>query len=93
MKISYDPKKNARNVAERGLGFELADAFEWESAIIWQDTRHDYGEERYIALGRIGPRVHSLVFTQRSEAVHIISLRKANRREIRRYETETHKET
>lgn len=93
MKISYDPRKSARNVAERGLGFELAEAFEWDSAVIWRDTRRDYGEERFIALGRIGQRVHSLVFTHRSETVHVISLRKANRREVRRYETETQKET
>lgn len=93
MKISFDPGKNARNLAERGLGFELAEAFEWESAVVWQDTRHDYGEERFIALGRIGPRVHSLVFTHRADTVHVISLRKANRKEIRRYENETQKET
>jgi len=53
VKISYDPKKNARNIAERGLSFDVAHAFEWEFAIIWQDKRRDYGEERFIALGRI----------------------------------------
>jgi hypothetical protein len=47
VKISYDPRKNARNLAERGLSFELAEAFEWGSAVIWQDTRRDYGEERF----------------------------------------------
>ena len=93
MKISYDPKKNARNIAERGLSFDVTQAFEWEFAIIWQDTRRDYGEERFIALGRIGQRVHSLVFTHRSETVHIISLRKANRREVRRYEAEAQEKT
>lgn len=93
MKISYDPRKSARDVAERGLGFGLAEAFEWDSAVIWRDTRRDYGEERFIALDRIEQRVHSLVFTHRSETVHVISLRKANRREVRRYETETQKET
>ncbi|MBI5783444.1 MAG: BrnT family toxin [Gammaproteobacteria bacterium] len=93
MKISYDPKKSAHNIAERGLSFELAQVFEWESAIIWRDTRRDYGEDRFIALGRIGQRVHSLVFTHRSEAVHVISLRKANRREVRRYEAEAQEKT
>jgi len=92
MRISYDPGKNARNIAERGLSFELALAFEWESAIVWPDTRHDYGEARFIALGRIGGRVHSLVFTHRSNTIHVISLRKANRREVRRYEAETPQE-
>jgi uncharacterized protein len=72
VKISYDPRKSARNVAERGLGFELAETFEWDSAVIWRDTRRDYGEERFIALGRIGQRVHSLAFTHRSETVRFI---------------------
>lgn len=92
MRISYDSRKNARNIAERGLGFELALAFEWESAIVWPDTRRGYGEERFIALGRIGERVHSLVFTRRSNTIHVISLRKANRREVRRYENEAPQE-
>lgn len=93
MKISCDPKKNARNIAERGLSFEQARMFDWETAIIWEDTRRDYGEERFIALGRIGERVHSLVFTRRLEAIHVVSLRKANRREVHRYEVETQEKT
>jgi uncharacterized DUF497 family protein len=93
VKISCDPKKNARNIAERGLSFELTRLFDWDSAIIWQDTRRDYGEERFIALGRIGERVHSLVFTCRLDTIHVISLRRANRREVHRYETETQEKT
>lgn len=93
MKVSYDPGKNARNIAERSLSFELAHEFDWETAIIWRDTRRDYGEERFIALGRIGERVHSLVFTRRSDTIHVISLRKANRREVRRYESEAQEKT
>lgn len=89
MKVSYDPRKNARNIAERGLSFELARDLDWDTAVIWQDTRRDYGEERFIALGRVRARVHSLVFTRRSDTIHVISLRKANRREVRRYESET----
>jgi uncharacterized DUF497 family protein len=93
VQLRYDPGKNARNIAERGLSFEQVREFDWESAIIWQDTRRDYGEERFIALGRIGKRVHSLVFTRRSDTIHVISLRKANRREIRRYESKTQETT
>jgi uncharacterized protein len=53
MKVSYDPAKNARNIADRGLSFELARAFEWGSALIIEDARKDYGEQRFQALGYI----------------------------------------
>ncbi len=86
MEIEFDPEKNDRNVRERGISFEQARDFEWDGALVWRDTRRDYSEERFIALGLIGERLHSLVFTARGDAVRIISLRKANRREELRYE-------
>jgi hypothetical protein len=51
-----------------------------------EDRRRDYGEKRFVALGKIYHRVHVLVFTRCSSKVRIISLRKANAREVRRYE-------
>ena len=86
MEIEFDPEKSDRNVRERGISFEQARDFEWDGALVWRDTRRDYSEERFIALGLIGERLHSLVFTVRGDAVRIISLRKANRREELRYE-------
>ena len=88
MKSSYDPAKSERNVAERGLPFHLAAEFEWGLALIFRDGRKDYGEHRYLALGSIGERLHVLVFILRGDTVHVISLRKANRREMRRYATQ-----
>jgi uncharacterized DUF497 family protein len=46
MAVIFDPRKSAMNVAERGLSFELAAAFEWDMALIKEDTRKDYGEVR-----------------------------------------------
>jgi uncharacterized DUF497 family protein len=89
MEIEFDPEKNRRNIQERGIDFEQAQAFDWDTALVWPDTRQDYGEDRFIALGQIGERLHSLVFTVRSDAVRVISLRKANRREDRLYEQKT----
>lgn len=89
MDISYDPAKDARNVARRGLSFARVMDFDWPSALIVEDKRRDYGEQRYQALGFIDERVHALVFTPRVGRIHVISLRKANSREIRRYETQT----
>ena len=89
MSISYDPDKNKKNIAERGISFERATEFEWSSALIVEDSRKDYGELRFQALGFIGKRLHALVFTPRAGQVHVISLRKANNREVKRYETQT----
>jgi uncharacterized DUF497 family protein len=86
MKIEFDPEKNEKNVRERGISFELAADFNLATAKIWPDTRKDYGEARYIALGYIGERLHSLVFTVRDDVLRVISLRKANQREVRSYE-------
>jgi uncharacterized DUF497 family protein len=87
MKITFDQPKNERNVIERGLSFEKASGFDFETAFIWRDDRRDYGEVRYSALGLIGDRLHALVFTEITDGVRVISLRKANAREVRRYET------
>lgn len=89
MPISFDPQKNDRNIAERGLSFELVEEFEWDSALVVEDSRRDYGERRFQALGLIAGRLHALVFTPRAGRVHVISLRKANRREVRGYEAQT----
>lgn len=85
MAISYDPAKNERNIADRGISFEQAVDFEWASALVAEDLREDYGERRFQAIGFIGSRLHVLVFTPRADSVHVISLRKANRREVEKY--------
>lgn len=89
MEIEYDPAKNERNIQERGLSFDLVVDFDFDSAVIKPDTRFDYGEARYQALGLIGSRLYFLAFSLRSNAVRVISLRKANPREVRLYEQET----
>ncbi len=86
MDISYDPSKNGINVAQRGLSFEVARGFDMARARILEDMRYAYPERRFQALGFIGDRLHMLVFTPRHGKVHIISLRKANPREVKLYE-------
>ena len=50
------------------------------------DDRKDYGEQRYRVLGFIGDRLYAVVFSPRAGKVHVISLRKANKREVKQYE-------
>ena len=83
--IGFDPAKNASNIASRGLSFELVEQMEWATALMDEDTRKAYGERRFQVLGFIGERLHAMVFTPRDGMVHVISLRKANSREVKRY--------
>ena len=88
MDITFDPVKNARNIEERGLSFERVAEFDFETAVFLEDTRRDYGERRWRALGRVGGRVHALVFVETDRGIRVISFRKANEREIKHYEQE-----
>jgi len=83
--ITFDPEKNERNIRERGLSFELAAEFEFKTAYIEADSRREYGETRYIALGRLHARLHILCFMETTDGIRVISFRKANDREVKRY--------
>jgi uncharacterized DUF497 family protein len=85
-KLEFDPEKNAKNIKERNINFEIVNDFELNTAKIWLDNHKDYGKERYIALGYIKKRLYSLVFTVRGTNLRVISLRKANTREVKYYE-------
>ena len=85
MRYAHDPKKLAANVARQQVWFHEAEGFEWETAVILIDGRQRYGEARFKATGYIGLRLFVMVFTLRETAVRIISLRKANVREINHY--------
>ena len=89
MKVTFDPAKDSLNRDKHGASLAEAAAFEWNDALVWPDTRRDYGEARQVALGYIGLRLMVLVFVDRPPEHpterRVISLRKANRREIQRY--------
>ncbi|MCK6413155.1 MAG: BrnT family toxin [Azonexus sp.] len=89
MEIIYDPIKNIRNIELRGLSFERVIDFDFQTAVIWVDTRKTYSEVRISALGLLAGRVHALVFSETTRGIRVISFRKANKREVRRYEQET----
>lgn len=85
MKIVYDQAKNDRNVRERGLSFERVADFDFTTALFLVDGRRDYGELRHIAIGYIEDRLHVLCFVERPAGIRVVSFRKANKREVRRY--------
>ena len=85
MRIEFDHVKSGRNRKERGLSFEIATDFEIETAVIRIDVRQIKKELRFNAIGYIGNRLFHITCTLRSDVVRIISLRKANKREVKRY--------
>lgn len=89
MEIEFDPKKSEQNAHQRGLPFAMAQTFDFETALYKVDDRRDYGETRIRAIGMIGKRLHILVFTETVDGIRVISLRKANQREVKYYEQET----
>ncbi|MBL8349092.1 MAG: BrnT family toxin [Burkholderiaceae bacterium] len=89
MLVTVDPSKSERNESERGLPFALAKESDWRSALVSEDSRRDYGERRFQAVGFIEQHLHVLDFTPRGSGVHVISLRRANRRERNRYAAQT----
>ena len=86
MVYEFDPAKDAANVAKhQGISLVDAQAFEWGTSVINQDTRHSYPEQRFEAVGYIDQRLFVMVFRNRGSAVRVISLRRANKREETRY--------
>jgi uncharacterized DUF497 family protein len=87
--FEWDEAKRARNRRKHGADFDAAADFDWSGALVVEDQRRAYGERRFRALGLIGDRLHHIVFTVRGDAVRIISLRKANTREVAGYEAQS----
>ncbi len=85
MWIEFDPKKDASNVAKHGVSLALAAELDWDAALVWLDDRIEYGEQRMIALAPHAGVLYFVAFVERADAKRIISLRRANRREVRHY--------
>ena len=85
MTYEWDETKRRTNIGKHRADFEQADAFDWDTAEVEPDPH--YAEDRFRAVGFIGDQLHVLVFTIRGDDVRIISLRKANRGEMRRHAT------
>lgn len=81
MRISYDPVKRERTLAERGLDFEDAAAVFDGITVEVEDARKDYGERRIICYGLLAARLVVVGYTPRGSVRHVFSMRKANDRE------------
>jgi uncharacterized DUF497 family protein len=85
MAITFDPAKRDKTLAERGLDFADATTVFAGRVLQFEDNRQDYGEVRLVSVGELAGRMIVVVWTPRGADRHIISMRKANDREQKRY--------
>lgn len=83
--VIWDADKLAINIAKHGLSFDGADAVFDHPVLSWEDDRENYGELRINLLGWLNDRIVHVTYTERGEAMHVISLREADTHEIKRY--------
>lgn len=91
MRFTWDPRKNARNLAERGFDFAFAAAIFTGPTVERADARRDYGEGRRIAIGQVASVLLTVVYTDRvaldgTPERRIISARGSKRRERKIYQ-------
>ncbi len=86
MQYEWDENKRLANLVRHKVDFADAVDFQWDTALETIDDRFNYGEERWVAIGLIGQKLHVMVYTFRAQNIRIISLRKANKRERKYYE-------
>jgi uncharacterized DUF497 family protein len=81
--LTFDAAKDAKNRRERGLSLERFADFDPTTTFVIDSPRHD--EDRRLTLGLIDGVLHAAVTLDRGANLRVISLRRASRRERRRY--------
>ncbi len=81
MRITFDPVKRAKTLAERGLDFADAALILAGVTVEVEDSRRNYGEKRIICYGLLAGRIVVVGYTPRGADRHVFSMRKANERE------------
>ena len=85
MRIEFDSAKDVSNKTKHGVSLSMASDLNWETALVWFDGRFQYNEIRMIALVPKTGILYYVAFVDRDEVRRVISLRRANRREIKHY--------
>lgn len=85
MRIDFDSAKDKINFAAHGLSLSFASELAWDEALVWVDQRFEYEELRMIGLVPAGDRLYYVAFVDRGQVRRVISLRHAERREVKHY--------
>lgn len=83
--FEWDENKSQKCLKERGFDFSVVYDFDFATAVIFKDERKNYGEPRYRAFNMIENRGYFVIFTLRTSKIRIISVRKANKREMKKH--------
>jgi uncharacterized protein len=86
MEFEWDTAKDEANQRKHSIGFRQAAEIFHGFVLVSADTRRDYGEQRFVALGEYDGEVIRLVFTERQGNIRIISAWKANRNDRKNYQ-------
>ena len=86
MEFEWDEAKDAAKRAKHGVSLAEGALLNWAVGITQVDGRYSYGETRYRRLAALNGRVFACIFTLRGARIRVISLRKANAREIREHD-------
>lgn len=86
MDLEWDEDKRLKTLAERGLDFADVVNFDFDSVVTFEDLRSDYGEARFNSFGYLDGALCTFCWTMRGKKVRIVSMRKANDREQKKYE-------
>ena len=85
MYFEWDVEKAEENFVKHGIDFEHAIRIFDGPTVEGEDSRRDYGETRMWAIGALGPRLVTLIYTTRGDVCRIISARRASRHEQKTY--------
>ena len=89
MELEWDEAKRRNTLERRGLDFADVENFDYDTVISVPDRRLDYGEERFNAYGYLRGVLCTYCFTWRNGRMRIISMRRANDRERKKYQAGT----
>jgi uncharacterized DUF497 family protein len=81
--FTWDEKKRKLDLAKHSIDFHDAATIFDGPLVTVEDSREDYGEPRYVAVGILADVVVSLTYTERGDRIRIISIRKSLRHETR----------
>ncbi len=81
--FTWDERKRKVNLAKHGIDFRDAESIFDGPLVTVEDTRENYGEPRFVSLGLLHGIPVSLVYTERGDSIHVISIRKALKNEAR----------
>jgi uncharacterized protein len=85
VRIDFDATKNKINLANHGLPLTFASQLAWDEALVWVDERFGYDELRMVGLVPEGNRLYYVAFVDRGKNRRVISLRHAERSEVKHY--------